>query len=121
MNIETTKISQPQFESQKNIKATEKNSEINFSDELKELEKNQQKLDNNLDPEKEQENSSKEELIKNNKSEDKKINNAIDDLKNVINELENDQSDIFEMLAKKYKIMKQKVLKEVAPNATKFI
>lgn len=91
MNIETTKISQPQFESQKNIKATEKNSEINFSDELKELEKNQQKLDNNLDPEKEQENSSKEELIKNNKSEDKKINNAIDNLKNVVEKLS--QSD----------------------------
>ena len=38
-----------------------------------------------------------------------------------ISELENDQSDIFEMLAKKYKTIKQKVLKEVTPNTTKFI
>jgi hypothetical protein len=43
------------------------------------------------------------------------------DLQNVISELENDQSDIFEMLAKKYKTVKQKVLKEIAPNTTKFI
>ena len=33
----------------------------------------------------------------------------------------NDQLDIFEMLAKKYKAVKQKVLKEIAPNTTKFI
>ena len=43
------------------------------------------------------------------------------DLQNVIAELENDQSDIFEMLAKKYKAVKTKVLKEIAPNTTKFI
>lgn len=42
-------------------------------------------------------------------------------LENTISELENDQSDIFEMLAKKYKAIKQKVLKEVAPNTTRFI
>lgn len=45
----------------------------------------------------------------------------ITDLENTISELENDQSDIFEMLAKKYKAIKQKVLKEVAPNTTRFI
>jgi hypothetical protein len=45
----------------------------------------------------------------------------ITDLQNTINELENDQSDIFEMLTKKYKAVKQKVLKEIAPNVTKFI
>lgn len=45
----------------------------------------------------------------------------IADLQNIINELENDQSDIFEMLTKKYKNMKQKVLKAVSPNTTKFI
>ena len=45
----------------------------------------------------------------------------INDLLDVINELENDQSDIFEMLTKKYKAVKQKVLKEIAPNTTKFI
>jgi topoisomerase-4 subunit A len=45
----------------------------------------------------------------------------INDLLDVINELENDQSDIFEMLAKKYKAVKQKVLKEISPNTTKFI
>jgi topoisomerase-4 subunit A len=45
----------------------------------------------------------------------------ITDLQNIISELENDQSDIFEMLTKKYKTMKQKVLKEVAANTTKFI
>jgi hypothetical protein len=45
----------------------------------------------------------------------------ITDLKNIISELENDQSDIFEMLSKKYKLLKQKVLKETAPNITKFI
>jgi hypothetical protein len=45
----------------------------------------------------------------------------ITDLQKIINELENDQSDIFEMLTKKYKVMKQKVLKEVALNTTKFI
>ena len=45
----------------------------------------------------------------------------ITDLQDIINELEADQSDIFEMLAKKYKAIKSKVLKEVAPNKTKFI
>lgn len=45
----------------------------------------------------------------------------ITDLQNIISKLENDQSDIFEMLTKKYKAVKQKVLKETAPNITKFI
>jgi hypothetical protein len=45
----------------------------------------------------------------------------INDLIDIINELENDQSDIFEMLTKKYKAIKQKVLKETTPNTTKFI
>ena len=45
----------------------------------------------------------------------------ITDLQNIISELENDQSDIFEMLTKKYKAIKQKVLKVIAPNNTKFI
>lgn len=43
------------------------------------------------------------------------------DLQNIISELENDQSDIFEMLSKRYKSVKQKVLKEANPNTTKFI
>jgi hypothetical protein len=45
----------------------------------------------------------------------------ITDLRNIISDLENDQSDIFEMLTKKYKSMKTRVLKEVASNTTKFI
>lgn len=45
----------------------------------------------------------------------------ITDLKKVISELETDQSDIFEMLLKKYKDIKQKVLKEIAHNTTRFI
>ena len=45
----------------------------------------------------------------------------ITDLQNIISELENDQSDIFEMLSKKYKSVKQKVVKVIAPNTTKFI
>lgn len=45
----------------------------------------------------------------------------ITDLQNIISELENDQSDIFEMLSKKYKNLKQKVLKEISPNTTKFV
>ena len=45
----------------------------------------------------------------------------ITDLQDIIEALENDQSDIFEMLAKKYKSMKLKVLKEVPANTTKFI
>jgi topoisomerase-4 subunit A len=45
----------------------------------------------------------------------------ITDLQKIISELENDQSDIFEMLAKKYKAIKQKVLKEIATNNTQFI
>jgi hypothetical protein len=43
------------------------------------------------------------------------------DLQNIISELENDQSDIFEMLAKKYKNIKSRVLKETSLNTTKFI
>jgi topoisomerase-4 subunit A len=45
----------------------------------------------------------------------------ITDLQDIISELENDQSDLFEMLAKKYKAVKQKVLKVVPTNTTKFI
>lgn len=45
----------------------------------------------------------------------------IDDLIDIIKELENDQSDIFEMLYNKYKTIKQKVNKVIAPNITKFI
>jgi hypothetical protein len=45
----------------------------------------------------------------------------IDDLKSIILELENDQSDIFEMLAKKYRDIKIKVIKAAATNCTKFI
>lgn len=45
----------------------------------------------------------------------------ITDLQNIISELENDQSDVFEMLIKKYKAIKQKVLKEVPINTTRFI
>lgn len=45
----------------------------------------------------------------------------IDDLKDIIKALENDQSDIFEMLYNKYKMIKQKVNKVIAPNTTKFI
>ena len=51
----------------------------------------------------------------------KEHNKEIIDLQNVIAALEADQSDIFEMLAKKYKAIKSKVLKEVSPNLTKFI
>jgi DNA gyrase/topoisomerase IV subunit A len=51
----------------------------------------------------------------------KEHNKEITDLENIIIELENDQSDIFEMLTKKYKLMKQRVLKEVAANKTTFI
>lgn len=45
----------------------------------------------------------------------------ITDLQNIINELKNDQSDIFEMLLKKYKVLKQKVLKTVSTNLTRFV
>ena len=45
----------------------------------------------------------------------------ITDLQQLITELENDQSDIFEMLSKKYKTLKQKISKEIMPNTTKFI
>lgn len=45
----------------------------------------------------------------------------IDDLQTIISGLENDQLDIFEMLTKKYKAIKQKVLKEISVNKTKFI
>jgi topoisomerase-4 subunit A len=43
------------------------------------------------------------------------------DLQNTISELENDQSDIFEMLTKKYKGMKTRVLKEIAKNTSRFV
>ena len=43
------------------------------------------------------------------------------DLKNLIAELEADKSDIFEMLAKKYKKIKTKLIKAVAPNETVFV
>lgn len=45
----------------------------------------------------------------------------IDDLIVLIAELETDKSDIFEMLLKKYKAIKPKVLKEVAKNETAFV
>jgi DNA gyrase/topoisomerase IV subunit A len=45
----------------------------------------------------------------------------ITDLQMIISELENDQSDIFEMLTKKYKAIRQKVFKAVAANTTRFI
>lgn len=45
----------------------------------------------------------------------------ITDLKNTIIILENDQSDIFEMLAKKYKALKQKILKVTPINTTIFV
>ena len=45
----------------------------------------------------------------------------ITDLQNIINELKNDQSDIFEMLLKKYKVLKQKVLKVISTNLTHFV
>lgn len=51
----------------------------------------------------------------------KEHHQEIIDLQNIITDLENDQSDIFEMLTKKYKSMKQRVLKEVYSNVTKFI
>jgi hypothetical protein len=43
------------------------------------------------------------------------------DLQNIITELETDQSDIFEMLAKKYRSVKTKMLKEIAKNETIFL
>lgn len=45
----------------------------------------------------------------------------ITDLQNIIAELENDQSDIFEMLLKKYKAIRQKVVKDLPKNLTRFI
>jgi DNA gyrase/topoisomerase IV subunit A len=45
----------------------------------------------------------------------------ITDLQQFIAELQNDQSDIFEMLFKKYKNIKQRILKEVEKNITRFI
>jgi topoisomerase-4 subunit A len=45
----------------------------------------------------------------------------ITDLQNIIAELENDQSDIFEMLLKKYKAIKQKVVKDLPKNSTRFV
>lgn len=45
----------------------------------------------------------------------------ITDLIALISELENDKSDIFEMLLKKYKTIKPKILKEVNKNETVFI
>lgn len=43
------------------------------------------------------------------------------DLTKLITELKTDKSDIFEMLAKKYKAIKSKVLKEISPNETTFL
>jgi topoisomerase-4 subunit A len=51
----------------------------------------------------------------------KEHHKEIAELQHIIAELENDRSDIFEMLLKKYKDMKTKILKVVAPNSTKFI
>jgi hypothetical protein len=45
----------------------------------------------------------------------------ITSLQKLIKELEDDQSDIFEMLLKKYKAMKPRVIKAIAPNKTVFI
>ena len=45
----------------------------------------------------------------------------ITDLQNLISSLENDQSDIFEMLAKKYRRMKRELSKIMTVNTTKFI
>ena len=45
----------------------------------------------------------------------------ITDLQRIIANLENDQSDIFEMLSKKYKTIKQKVLKELSSNTSRFV
>jgi hypothetical protein len=45
----------------------------------------------------------------------------ITDLQRIIADLENDQSDIFEMLSKKYKTIKQKVLKELSSNTSRFV
>ena len=44
----------------------------------------------------------------------------ISDLEKIINNLKNDQSDIYEMLCKKYKNVKIKMLKEVNKNETIF-
>lgn len=45
----------------------------------------------------------------------------IEDLKTIINDLSTDQSDIYEMLLKKYKALKPKMLKEMVKNTTAFI
>ena len=45
----------------------------------------------------------------------------INDLKKLISDLEADKSDIFEMLYKKYKDMKQRILKVIATNVTSFV
>lgn len=45
----------------------------------------------------------------------------IEELKNIIKELNTDKSDIYEMLLKKYKALKPKMLKEMAKNTTAFI
>lgn len=45
----------------------------------------------------------------------------IADLEKLINELETDKSDIFEMLLKKYKNIKNKLVKELATNSTRFM
>ena len=45
----------------------------------------------------------------------------ITELQKVITDLENDQSDIFEMLTKRYKSLKQRLLKESSLNVTSFI
>ena len=51
----------------------------------------------------------------------KEHSQEIIDLQTIINELQNDQSDIFEMLLKKYKNMKQKLIKVISKNTTSFI
>lgn len=43
------------------------------------------------------------------------------DLQQLISDLETDKSDIFEMLLKKYKDLKQKVIKVIPTNITKFV
>ena len=45
----------------------------------------------------------------------------ISELKNLINTLQEDKSDIYEMLLKKYKSIKSKIVKEIAKNETTFV
>ena len=50
----------------------------------------------------------------------KEHNKEINDLKKLIDELKADQSDIFEMLTKKYRSVKSKIIKEIEKNKTTF-